>query len=208
MALSEKVALVTGASRGISRSVALKLVQEGAHIAIDYNQNREAAEQTLTVLPDGPHHIFQADIADATAVEEMLAAVIDQMGGLHIVVNNAAINEWQPPLRVEYEVWNDVWRRRLDTNLVGPANVMFWAARHMAENGGGQIVKLSSRGAFRGTPKAPAYAASKAARNYQNLINGCLVNHIKQKSVLDAQCHSERSEESDPSERSFATGSG
>ncbi len=165
MALAEKVALVTGASRGIGRAVALKLAQEGAHIAIHYNQNQEAAEHTLAALPDGAHQIFQADLADAQAVEALMAAVLSQMGGLQIVVNNAAINEWQPPLRVEYDVWNDVWQRSLDTNLVGPANVMFWAARHMAEHGGGQMVNISSRGAFRGTPKAPAYAASKAALN-------------------------------------------
>ena len=165
MAISEQVALVTGASRGIGRAVALKLAQEGARIAIHYNQNQAAAEHTLATLPDGAHQIFQADLADAKAVEALMSAVISRMGGLRIVVNNAAINEWQPPLRVDYDVWNDVWQRSLDTNLVGPANVMFWAARHMAENGGGQIVNISSRGAFRGTPKAPAYAASKAALN-------------------------------------------
>ena len=165
MAVSEQVALVTGASRGIGRAVALKLAQEGAHIAIHYNQNQEAAEHTLAALPEGAHQIFQADLADAQAVEALMSAVLSQMGGLQIVVNNAAINEWQPPLRVDYEVWNDVWQRSLDTNLVGPANVMFWAARHMAEHGGGQMVNISSRGAFRGTPKAPAYAASKAALN-------------------------------------------
>lgn len=165
MALTEKVALVTGASRGIGRAVALKLAQEGAQIAIHYNRNQEAAEHTLATLPDGAHQLFQADLADAQAVEALMSAVLSQMGGLQIVVNNAAINEWQPPLRVEYDVWNDVWQRSLDTNLVGPANVMFWAARHMAEHGGGQMVNISSRGAFRGTPKAPAYAASKAALN-------------------------------------------
>ncbi len=165
MALAGKVALVTGASRGIGRAVALKLAQEGVHIAIHYNQNQEAAEHTLAALPDGAHQIFQADLADAQAVEALMSAVLSQMGGLQIVVNNAAINEWQPPLRVDYEVWNDVWQRSLDTNLVGPANVMFWAARHMAEHGGGQMVNISSRGAFRGAPKAPAYAASKAALN-------------------------------------------
>ena len=124
MALAEQVALVTGASRGIGRAVALKLAQEGARIAIHYNQNQEAAEHTLATLPDGAHQIFQADLADARAVEALLSAVISQMGGLQIVVNNAAINEWQPPLRVDYEVWNDVWQRSLDTNLVGPANVI------------------------------------------------------------------------------------
>ena len=63
MALAEKVALVTGASRGIGRDVALKLAQEGAHIAIHYNQNQEAAEHTSATLPDGAHQTFQADLA-------------------------------------------------------------------------------------------------------------------------------------------------
>ncbi len=180
MSLTGKVALVTGASRGIGHAIARKLAQEGARVAIHYHQNQAAAEDTLTALPDGAHQIFQADIADATAVEAVLSAVISQMGGLQIVVNNAAINEWQPPLRVDYAVWNDVWQRSLDTNLVGPANVMFWAARHMAENGGGHIVNISSRGAFRGTPKAPAYAASKAGLNAlsQSLAQAFAPHHI------------------------------
>ena len=67
----------------------LKLAQEGAQIAVHYNQNQEAAEQRLAGLPEDAHHIFQAHIADAKGVEEMTATVIDQMGGLQIVVNNA-----------------------------------------------------------------------------------------------------------------------
>ena len=154
MVTSEQVALVTGASRGIGRAVALKLAQEGARIAIHYNQNQAAAEHTLAVLPDGAHQIFQADLADAKAVEALMSAVISRMGGLRIVVNNAAINEWQPPLRVDYAVWNDVWQRSLDTNLVGPANVMFWAARHMAEHGGGQNGEYLLPGRFSGNAQS------------------------------------------------------
>jgi NAD(P)-dependent dehydrogenase (short-subunit alcohol dehydrogenase family) len=165
MGVIEKVALVTGASRGIGRAIAQKLAQQGARIAIHYNQGREAAEETLASLTGGPHQLFQANVAEPKAVEEMVSAIITQMGGLHIVVNNAAINEWQPILRVDYDAWNDVWQRTLDTNLVGPSNIMFWASRHMKDHGGGQIVNVSSRGAFRGTPKAPAYASSKAALN-------------------------------------------
>lgn len=165
MSVTDKVALVTGASRGIGRSIAQKLAQQGARIAIHYNQDRQAAEETLRSLVGSGHQTFQANVADPKSVEEMLGALIKDLGGLHIVVNNAAINEWQPILRVDYEVWNDVWQRTLDTNLVGPSNIMFWAARHMKDNGGGQIVNVSSRGAFRGAPKSPAYASSKAALN-------------------------------------------
>ena len=165
MSVTDKVALVTGASRGIGRAIAQKLAQDGARIAIHYNQGREAAEETLASLTGGPHQLFQANVTEPKAVEEMVNAITTQMHGLHIVVNNAAINEWQPILRVDYDAWNDVWQRTLDTNVVGPSNIMFWAARHMKDHGGGQIVNVSSRGAFRGTPKSPAYAASKAALN-------------------------------------------
>lgn len=165
MSLTDKVALVTGASRGIGRAIAQQLAQQGGRIAIHYNQDRTAAEETLASLTGGPHRIVQANLTDPTAVQAMVESITADMGGLHIVVNNAAINEWQPVLRVDYEVWNDVWQRTLDTNLVGPSNVMFWAARHMRDNGGGQIVNISSRGAFRGAPKSPAYASSKAALN-------------------------------------------
>ncbi len=165
MSVTDKAALVTGASRGIGRAIAQKLAQQGARIAVHYNQGREAAEETLASLAGGPHQLFQANVAEPKAVEEMVSAITTQMHGLHIVVNNAAINEWQPILRVDYDAWNDVWQRTLDTNVVGPSNIMFWAARYMKDNGGGQIVNVSSRGAFRGTPKSPAYSSSKAALN-------------------------------------------
>ena len=165
MSVTDKVALVTGASRGIGRAIAQKLAQQGARLAIHYNQDRRAAEETLVSLAGDGHRTFQANVADPKSVEEMVGAIIQDLGGLKIVVNNAAINEWQPILRVDYNAWNDVWQRTLDTNLVGPSNIMFWAARYMKDHGGGQIVNVSSRGAFRGAPKSPAYASSKAALN-------------------------------------------
>ena len=66
---------------------------------------------------------------------------------------------------VDFEAWQKAWRQVLDTNLVGPANVSYLAARHMIEHGGGRIVNVSSRGAFRGEPEGPAYGASKAGLN-------------------------------------------
>jgi NAD(P)-dependent dehydrogenase (short-subunit alcohol dehydrogenase family) len=165
MDFTGKVVLVTGASRGIGRAIAQRFAKHGAHIAIHYNRDQEAAEQTRSSLPGGPHHLFQADVGQAPAVEQLVHAIIQNMGRIDVVVNNAAINEWQPILRIDYDQWNDVWQRTFATNLIGPANVMFHAARHMVAQGGGHIVNISSRGAFRGAPKSPAYASSKAALN-------------------------------------------
>ena len=73
--------------------------------------------------------------------------------------------EDQPILETSYEDWQRVWRRTIDTNLLGPANLMHAVAPHMAAAGGGRIVNISSRGAFRGEPTHPAYGASKAGLN-------------------------------------------
>jgi NAD(P)-dependent dehydrogenase (short-subunit alcohol dehydrogenase family) len=165
MNFTGKVVLITGASRGIGRAIALRFATYGARVAVHYHRDQTAAQQTLAALPGGPHQMFQADVSDGEAVTTLVSAVIRDLGRVHVVVNNAAINEWQPILRVDYAKWQDVWRRTLDTNVIGPANVMHCVAPHMVEHGGGHIVNVSSRGAFRGAPKSPAYAASKAALN-------------------------------------------
>jgi NAD(P)-dependent dehydrogenase (short-subunit alcohol dehydrogenase family) len=162
---SGKIVLVTGASRGIGRECARQFAKHGARVAVHYYQNREAAEQTLNSLPGGPHLVVQADAADPQAVERMVNTVIMEMGGLHVLVNNAAIYEDHPLKQVDYDQWQAAWRRTLDANLIGPANVAYCAARHMMQHGGGRIVNVSSRGAFRGEPDAPAYGASKAGLN-------------------------------------------
>jgi NAD(P)-dependent dehydrogenase (short-subunit alcohol dehydrogenase family) len=104
-------------------------------------------------------------VADADAVQDMVDRVAQDMGRLDILVNNAGIFEEHPPLVVSYEAWREHWRRTLGTNLVGSANAAFCAVRHMKAAGGGKIVNITSRGAFRGEPEAPAYGASKAGQN-------------------------------------------
>jgi NAD(P)-dependent dehydrogenase (short-subunit alcohol dehydrogenase family) len=165
MDFTNKIVLVTGASRGIGRVCAQQFAEAGARVAVHYHQNREAAEQSLALLPGGPHLIVQADAADAEAVERMVSMVITEMSGLHVLVNNAAIFEDHPLLKVDYAHWQAAWRRTLDANLIGPANVAYCVAQHMIQHGGGRIVNVSSRGAFRGEPDAPAYGASKAGLN-------------------------------------------
>ncbi|MCC6805453.1 MAG: SDR family oxidoreductase [Anaerolineae bacterium] len=165
MDFSGRVALVTGASRGIGRAVARQFAQHGARVAIHYHQNRTAAEETRASLAGDEHRIYQADIADPDAVRRLVDAVAAEMGGLDILINNAGIYTEHPIANVGYEEWQAQWSAILATNLVGAANLCYCAAQHMIRRGGGRIVNVSSRGAFRGEPTAPAYGASKAGMN-------------------------------------------
>ena len=165
MDLSDKVALVTGSSRGIGREISCSLALKSARVAVHYRNDREAARATLTSLSGGPHAIFGADVADASSVRNLIEDVVGEMGGIDVLVNNAGIFEAHPVSKVDYEGWQEAWCRTMSTNLLGPANLSFLAARHMMERGGGRVVNVSSRGAFRGEPETPAYGASKAGLN-------------------------------------------
>lgn len=165
MDFSNKVVLITGASRGIGRSIAVQFAAAGANVAVHYNRNQAAAETTLDMLAGEGHIIVQAEISDAEAVKQMVDDVVKEMGTIDILVNNAGIYEEHPLLEVDYAEWQNHWRRTLDINLMGAANAMYCAAQHMKNNGGGRIVNVSSRGAFRGEPTASAYGASKAGMN-------------------------------------------
>ncbi len=165
MGFSNKVVLVTGASRGIGRAIAQQFAGEDARVAIHYHRNREAAEETLASLRGGPHAVFQADVADPAAAQALVDSVIAEMGKIDVLVNNAGLYQEHPAPDVDYDKWQDVWQRTLAVNLLGPANVSYCVARHMMENGGGRMVNVSSRGAFRGEPDAPAYGVSKAGLN-------------------------------------------
>jgi 3-oxoacyl-[acyl-carrier protein] reductase len=165
MDLSNKVALVTGASRGIGRAIAKQFADRGAHVAVHYHTNRKAAQQTLTCLANGRHISVQANLADHGSARKLVDTVVRDMGKIDILVNNAGIFELHPIPNISYEEWMAAWNRTLGTNLLGPANVSFCAIQYMMKQGGGRIVNISSRGAFRGEPEAPAYGASKAGLN-------------------------------------------
>ncbi len=180
MDFTGKVALVTGASRGIGRAVAQQFAQRGATVAIHYNQNRAAAEETLALLPGAGHRIYQANVADAEAVRQLVDAVVAEMGALDVLVNNAGIYTEHPIASVDYAEWQRQWTEILGANLIGAANLCYCAAQHMIARGGGRIVNVSSRGAFRGEPAAPAYGASKAGMNSmgQSLAVALAPHHI------------------------------
>jgi 3-oxoacyl-[acyl-carrier protein] reductase len=163
--LSGKVSLVTGSSRGIGREIARELANKGARVAVHYRTDREAAQKTLASLEGGAHAAFAADVADADSARDLVERVVGKMGGIDVLVNNAGIFEAHPIPEIDYDRWRGAWSRTIATNLLGPANLSFLAARHMIEAGGGRVVNVSSRGAFRGEPETPAYGASKAALN-------------------------------------------
>jgi 3-oxoacyl-[acyl-carrier protein] reductase len=165
MEILGKVALVTGSSRGIGRQIARELAAKGARVAVHYRADREAAQETLVSLSGGPHAVFGADVADADSARGLVEGVTREMGGIDVLVNNAAVFEAHPMLEVDYRGWQDAWSRTIATNLIGPANLSFLAVRIMIRRGGGRVVNVSSRGAFRGEPETPAYGASKAALN-------------------------------------------
>jgi NAD(P)-dependent dehydrogenase (short-subunit alcohol dehydrogenase family) len=160
-----KVVFVTGASRGIGREIALYFAESGAKVAVNYLGNRQAAEQTLADLAGEGHMLFQGDVSDPRAVRSMTKDAIREMGQIDVLVNNAGIYIDHPIADIGFDGWHDAWLNTLATNLVGPANLSYCVARHMMERGGGRIVNVSSRGAFRGEPDGPAYGASKAGLN-------------------------------------------
>jgi NAD(P)-dependent dehydrogenase (short-subunit alcohol dehydrogenase family) len=156
---------VTGASRGIGRACAVALARRGLRVAVHYHRNLDAAQQTLAALEGGPHCLAQADLSIATEARPLVETALRELGRLDVVVNNAGIYALHPLAAVDWEDWLRAWESTLAANLLGPAHVTYWAARHMAGSGGGRIIGISSRGAFRGEPEAPAYAASKAGLN-------------------------------------------
>jgi NAD(P)-dependent dehydrogenase (short-subunit alcohol dehydrogenase family) len=137
----------------------------GDRVAIHHRDSTPLAEQLRGSLPGEGHVVVQADLADPEAVRAAVDGAAEQLGGLDVLVNNAGVFTPHDIFDTTYEQWQRQWRRTLDTNLVGAANAIWCAVRHMRERGAGRIVNVSSRGAFRGEPGQPAYGASKAGLN-------------------------------------------
>ena len=165
MDFTGKKVLITGGSRGIGRACAQAFAERGAQVAINYVRNADAANATLGLLPGKGHILVQANVADPNAVEGLITETVQGLGGLDIVVNNAGVSQYHPINEVSYDDWQASWDKIINLNLRAPANVIYWAVQHMREHGGGRIVNVSSRGAFRGEPEMPAYGASKAGLN-------------------------------------------
>ena len=162
---SGTVVLVTGGSRGIGRAVTERFAAAGATVVVQFREQRAAADEVVAALPPGDHLALQADVSDPEQVRVLVQDVVDRLGRIDVLVNNAGIYERHPVLGTSYAEWRESWRRTIETNLLGPANLVHEVVPHMVAAGGGRIVNVTSRGAFRGEPEHTAYGASKAGLN-------------------------------------------
>ena len=160
-----KTVLVTGSSSGIGRAIAQAFAESNATVAVHYHSNENGGKETLNSLTGEGHIVIQGDISQPDEASRIVEEVVTGLGRMDILVNNAALIEQFNFDDLSYEEWVSVWDRTLGANLLGHTNVTFCAAKQMKAQGGGKIVNISSRGAFRGEPTAPAYGASKAGMN-------------------------------------------
>lgn len=163
--LQNKTVLVTGASGGIGRATALALADAGATVIVHYNKNMIKAEETMKMLKNGNHMLLQSDLVKEGEPEKALDEVVGKYGRLDILVNNAGIFKEINFDAAGIDDWKNHWDETFGINIRAVSMLTFLTAKHMVEKGGGKIINVSSRGAFRGEPNAPAYGASKAAMN-------------------------------------------
>ena len=158
--LAERVALVTGGSRGIGRAIAIELARCGARVVFAYHSDLEAAEETQKRIQEigGSAWAVRCDVADLAAVEELVASILREHGRLDIVVNNAGIARDQLIVRMKPEDFDAV----VATNLRGTWNVCRSCARPMLKARAGRIINLSSVVAGTGNAGQTNYTAAKA----------------------------------------------
>ena len=161
--LSGKVALITGASRGLGNAVALGFAREGADVIVNYLRDFAAAEATASAIRQlgSKAYTIRADVSKREDVRHLLNTAVDSLGPIDILVNNAGINKrgWFQ------EITDDDWDAILNTNLKGPFICCQEIFPHMIMNGGGRIINMSSVASQYHGPKTVHYAVSKAGLN-------------------------------------------
>ena len=154
-----KVALVTGASKGVGKGVALQLARHGASVAVNYNSDQKGAESTAEEIRamGVAAIVVQGNVSIAAQVEAMFATVLKEFGRLDVLVNNAGVQTWKALLELTEAEWDLV----LDTNLKGCFLCTQQAARIMKDHGGGRIVNIGSGCNKVAFPRLVNYTASK-----------------------------------------------
>ena len=160
-----KSVLVTGGSRGIGKAIVKMFLSQGAKVAFTYAKEDKAANTIISESHRSECVGIKSDISNPLEAASAMKKTIGYFNRLDILVNNAGIYLSHDITDVSYEDWQQAWEKTISVNLTGPANITYCGAKHMMENGGGQIIQISSRGAFRGEPGHPAYGASKAGLN-------------------------------------------
>lgn len=173
-------ALVTGGSRGLGRAVAQAFAANGYKIAVHYSGNKSAADSTLASLSGSGHCLTQGAIDSPEGAAGVFNAAREHLGRISVLVNNAGVFFDHPPSESSFDDWCQAWQKTIGVNLFGPAYLSYLAVNEMKCTGGGSIINISSRGAYRGEPNSPAYGASKAGLNSlsQSLAVACAKHDI------------------------------
>jgi 3-oxoacyl-[acyl-carrier protein] reductase len=161
-AFEGKVALVTGASRGIGRAIAVELGSQGARVAANYHSQAQAASEVVESIAaaGGKAVAFQADVGDFAEAEKLVKSTIEHFGDLHILVNNAGITRDGLIMTMSEKDWDDVIR----TNLKSTFNCSRHAVRHMLRRRYGRIINITSISGHIGNAGQTNYSASKAGQ--------------------------------------------
>lgn len=160
LALSGRIALVTGAARDVGREIAMTLAAEGASVAVNYRSSAAEAEALVAAIAakGGTAKAYQADVADFAAVQAMVAAVVKDFGGLNIVINNAGL-----ALRQRFvDTTPENWRRQIDTCLYGAIHCCHAAAPHLENGKNGRIVSVIGDSSRIGESGLAIVAAARA----------------------------------------------
>ncbi len=160
--LEGRVAIVTGASRGIGRAIALELGRRCASVIVNYNQSRQAAEEVVAMILSGggKAQAIQADVSDFGQAQNLIKTAIDTFSGLDILVNNAGITRDTLIMMMSEEDWDHV----INTNLKSTFNCSKAAVRYMMRKRYGRIINISSVAGLLGNPGQTNYSASKAGQ--------------------------------------------
>lgn len=162
LSLEGRIAIVTGASRGIGKSIAIGLAQRGAKLVVNYNKSAESAEDVVSEIQSNGGHaqVFQADVSDFKQAANLVKFAIEAFDGLDILVNNAGITRDKLIMLMTEEDWDIVQ----DTNLKSTFNCSKSAVRHMMRKRFGRIINITSVAGQIGNPGQTNYSASKAGQ--------------------------------------------